>query len=65
MKIRVVYSETEIVSVDRPEGATAIDYERYNLAIADHTALIPSLTAAGVGCEKVEEFLLTQASYNP
>lgn len=60
MKIRVVYNENEIISVDKPEGAAAIDYEKYNLAIADHTVLIPSLIAVGISCEKVEYFLLTQ-----
>jgi hypothetical protein len=58
MKIRVVYTDLEIVSVDKPEGAAAIDYERYNLAIDDHKVLLQRFYDAGIDVSKISEMLI-------
>jgi len=58
MKIRVIYNDQNIISVDKPEGAAALDYDHYNLAIADHSELLPRFTDAGFDVSKISMLLL-------
>lgn len=60
MKIRVIYNDIEIISVDKPDGAAAIDYEKYNLAIADHTQLLPTFYDFGFDISAISRFLMSE-----
>lgn len=58
MKIRVIYNDQNIISVDKPEGAAALDYDHYNLAIADHKELLPRFADAGIDVSKISSMLM-------
>lgn len=58
MKIRVIYNDQNIISVDKPEGAAALDYDHYNLAIADHKELLPRFADAGIDVSKISSMLI-------
>jgi len=60
MKIRIVYTGTGIVSVDKPLGAAAIDYDRYNLVIDEHNPLLQRFFDAGLDVSKISEFLIQE-----
>jgi len=65
MRLRVIYTQEQILSVDRPEGAAALSYEHLNLAIADHTQLLPMLEAAGYDTARVREFVSSIENLQP
>lgn len=61
MKIRVIYeNDGVIISVDKPNGAAAIDYDKSNLAIDDHEYILNAFCDKGVDVGKIGEFLLQQ-----
>lgn len=60
MKVRVIYTKKEIVSIDKPFGAAAIDYERYNLVIDEHLPLLQRFFDAGLDVSKISEFLIQE-----
>lgn len=57
MKIRVIYSEAEIISVDRPEGAAALDYDQLGMAIDGHEVLLPHFHGRGYDVSCIAEYL--------
>ncbi len=61
MKIRVIYdNKGVIISVDKPNGAAAIDYDKTNLAIDDHENILNAFCDNGIDVGKIGEFLLQQ-----
>ena len=60
MKIRVIYTPEEIISVDKPLGATAIDYDSYNLVIDEHVSLLQRFFDARLDVSKISEFLIQE-----
>ena len=58
MKIRVIYNDTEIISVDKPDGAAAIDYDKSSLMIDSHDTLLPFFYERGFAVSKISEYLI-------
>lgn len=60
MKIRVIYNETEIISVDKPDGAAALDYDKQSMAIDNHDVLLPLFFDMGFDVSRISEYLIAE-----
>ena len=60
MKIRVIYNETEIISVDKPEGAAALDYDQLSMTIDNHEVLLPLFFDRGFDVSRISEYLIAE-----
>lgn len=59
-KIRVIYNETEIISVDKPEGAAALDYDQLSMAIDGHERILPIFFSMGYDVSPISEYLISE-----
>lgn len=60
MKIRVIYNENEIISVDKPEGAAALNYDQLSMAIDNHDVLLPLFYERGFDVSRISEYLIAE-----
>lgn len=60
MKIRVIYNEDEIISVDKPDGAAALNYDQLSMVIENHEVLLPFFYERGFDVSKLSNFLIQE-----